>query len=48
MFVFPSFHEGLPVTLIEAQSAGLPCLISDKVTKEVDMGGKFNLLFTNR
>ncbi len=38
IFVFPSFHEGLPVTLIEAQSAGLPCLISEKITKEVDLG----------
>jgi hypothetical protein len=28
----------LPVTLIEAQSAGLPCLISDTITSEVDMG----------
>ncbi|MGG2060253.1 glycosyltransferase family 1 protein [Priestia megaterium] len=37
-FVFPSFHEGLPVTLIEAQGAGLPCIISDVITKEVDMG----------
>lgn len=38
LFVFPSFHEGLPVTLIEAQGAGLPCIISDTITKEVDMG----------
>ncbi|MDQ0903980.1 glycosyltransferase family 1 protein [Paenibacillus sp. V4I7] len=37
MFVFPSLHEGLPVTLIEAQGAGLPCLISDEITPEVDM-----------
>lgn len=37
-FVFPSLHEGLPVTLIEAQGAGLPCIISDAITKEVDMG----------
>jgi len=37
LFVFPSLHEGLPVTLIEAQGAGLPCFISDKITKEVDM-----------
>ncbi|WNF35317.1 glycosyltransferase family 1 protein [Bacillaceae bacterium IKA-2] len=37
-FVFPSFHEGLPVTLIEAQGAGVPCVISDVITKEVDLG----------
>lgn len=38
IFAFPSFHEGLPVTLIEAQGAGLPCFISSTITKEVDMG----------
>ncbi|WP_226038100.1 glycosyltransferase family 1 protein [Aquibacillus saliphilus] len=37
VFIFPSFHEGLPVTLIEAQGAGLPCIISDSITDEVDM-----------
>lgn len=37
-FVFPSLHEGLPVSLIEAQGAGLPCLISDHISQEVDMG----------
>jgi glycosyltransferase involved in cell wall biosynthesis len=38
VIVFPSFHEGLPVSLIEAQGAGLPCLISDTISKEVDLG----------
>ena len=38
VFVFPSIYEGLPVTLIEAQGAGLPCVISDTITQEVDMG----------
>nr|WP_208414422.1 glycosyltransferase family 1 protein [Paenibacillus castaneae] len=36
--VFPSHHEGLGITLIEAQASGLPCLVSNHVTDEVDMG----------
>ncbi|MFR5876154.1 MAG: glycosyltransferase [Eubacterium sp.] len=31
-FVFPSIHEGFPLTLIEAQASKLPCVISDAVT----------------
>ena len=34
VFVFPSLYEGLPVTMVETQAAGLPCLISDKVPPE--------------
>ena len=34
VFVFPSLYEGLPVTMVEAQAAGLPCVISDKVPVE--------------
>ena len=34
-FVFPSRFEGLPGTVVEAQAAGLKCLISDKITPEV-------------
>ena len=34
-FVFPSRFEGLPGTVVEAQAAGLKCIISDKITQEV-------------
>ena len=37
VFVFPSNYEGLPMTMVEAQAAGLPCLISDKVPIECKM-----------
>ncbi|MDG5472604.1 glycosyltransferase family 1 protein [Jeotgalibacillus sp. ET6] len=38
VFAFPSLHEGLPVTLIEAQCSGVPCVISNNITQEVDLG----------
>lgn len=37
VFVFPSLFEGLPVTLVEAQAAGLPCVVSGTITKEIDI-----------
>ena len=35
LFFLPSHFEGLPVTSIEAQAMGLPCIISDSVTDEL-------------
>lgn len=38
VFVMPSLFEGLPLVLVEAQASGLPCVISDHITEEVDLG----------
>lgn len=38
MFVFPSIYEGLPLSALEAQAAGLPCIISTNVTEAVVIG----------
>lgn len=38
LFLMPSHFEGNPVTLVEAQAAGLPCVITDNISDEMDMG----------
>ena len=35
IFVMPSLYEGFPVTGVEAQASGLPCVFSDTITREV-------------
>ena len=37
VLIFPSIHEGIPLTLIEAQAAGLPILMSEAVSKDVEV-----------
>lgn len=37
VFLLPSRFEGLPLTLIEAQTAGLLCLANDTLSKEADI-----------
>ena len=40
VFIFPSIHEGLGIALIEAQAAGLKCIASDIIPKEVTVSDK--------
>lgn len=39
VFIMPSIFEGTPVSAIEARTSGLPCLLSDTITKSLDMKG---------
>ena len=38
VFVLPSLYEGLPVVEVESQAAGIRSVVSNKVTKEIDLG----------
>lgn len=37
IFLLPSLFEGFPVTLVEAQASGLPCIVSDTISEEVNI-----------
>ncbi|WP_347129467.1 glycosyltransferase, partial [Lactobacillus paragasseri] len=37
VLLFPSFYEGLPVVLVEAQATGLKAVISNTISKEIDI-----------
>ena len=45
--LMPSFNEGLPVSLIETQANGLPCIVSTGVPKEADVTGNVTFLPLN-
>lgn len=44
LFLFPSLFEGLPVVLVEAQAAGLRCVVSDTITRETDVSGRIDFV----
>lgn len=43
-FLLPSFFEGFPMVGVEAQAAGLPCFLSDKIAKEIDISRNVKFL----
>lgn len=44
VLLLPSFYEGMPNVVIEAQATGLSCLISDTITSEANITGLVNYL----
>lgn len=42
VLVFPSYYEGMPNIIIEAQANGLPCVISSAITQEANISGKLS------
>jgi len=38
IMLLPSFYEGFPVVLVESQAVGLPAIVSDTISSEVDLG----------
>ena len=44
LFLLPSLHEGFPVTLVEAQTSGLPCLVAETITRDVDLTGQVTFI----
>lgn len=47
LFLLPSFYEGMPNTVIEAQATGLNCIISDTITREANITGLVSYLSLN-
>lgn len=46
-FVLPSFYEGMPNTVIEAQATGLNCIIADTITRQANITGLVEYLPLN-
>lgn len=44
VFLLPSLYEGLPVTLVEVQANGLPAVVSDTVTSEIQLAPNYKVI----
>ena len=44
LFILPSLYEGLGISLIEAQSNGLPCLVSENVPSEAILSSNARII----
>lgn len=44
LFLLPSYFEGFPIVSVEAQATGLPCILSDRITKDSNITGLVKFL----
>lgn len=44
LLLLPSLYEGFPVVGVEAQAAGLPCLMSDRIDRGASLAGQVGFL----
>lgn len=44
IFVLSSYYEGFPLSLLEAECAGLKCIASDAITREINVLGNISYL----
>lgn len=44
VFAFPSLYEGMPLSIVEVQANGLPCVISDRVPADVFLSDLLTVL----
>lgn len=47
LIVMPSLYEGFPVTLVEEQANGLPCVVSDNISEDVNITGEVTFIPLN-
>lgn len=48
VFIMPSFYEGLSVSLVEAQASGMPCLVSNTLSKQTNITGNVTFFDLHR
>ena len=46
-YIMPSLYEGLPVSAVEAQASGLPCILSENISKETEISGLVSWMSIN-